>query len=267
MSDITVRKVRFEFPESLDGIFPGDDLMAETHLVAFSLTMPHLEPYLIRTYRQVLDRITDPALAEDVRAFIGQEAQHHRNHSRANDVVKRLVGNEAGSALQAIEDELEADYRRFTDTKSMRFNLTYAEGFEAMTCAWALTQFEEAAAGRGIGSGSAGMGAWQQLWAWHAAEEVEHRTVAFGVYEHLCGGYLRRSSGSLRAQVHFLRYIKRFQQVLLAALDQPTKTAVSPLVRSARYRRTFLPGYDPAPLDPGPIAALVLQMYGRPADD
>ena len=42
--------------------------------MAFSLTMPYLEPYLIRTYRSVADDITDPALAADVREFIGQEA-------------------------------------------------------------------------------------------------------------------------------------------------------------------------------------------------
>jgi uncharacterized protein len=78
MSDITVRRVKFEFPDTpdtLDDVFPGIDPVRESYLVAFSLTMPALEPYLIRTYRSVADKISDPVLAADVREFIGQEAQ------------------------------------------------------------------------------------------------------------------------------------------------------------------------------------------------
>ena len=35
--------------------------------------------------------------------------------------------------LDEFERELEDDYQRFTKTKSLRFNLAYAEGFEALT--------------------------------------------------------------------------------------------------------------------------------------
>ena len=57
--DITVRKVKFEFPDELDEVLPGNDLVRETYMVAFSLTMPYLEPYLIRTFRSAADDITD----------------------------------------------------------------------------------------------------------------------------------------------------------------------------------------------------------------
>jgi hypothetical protein len=61
--DITVRKVKFEFPDELDDVLPGNDPVRETYMVAFSLTMPYLEPYLIRTLRSVADDITDPGAA------------------------------------------------------------------------------------------------------------------------------------------------------------------------------------------------------------
>src|SRR5690554_2938164 len=104
MADITVRKVKFPFPDDLDDVLPGDDLVAESYLVAFSLTMPYLEPYLIRTYRAVLDDIRDPQLAADVGAFIGQEAQHFQNHRRINDIIKRQLGEIVAAELQAVED-------------------------------------------------------------------------------------------------------------------------------------------------------------------
>jgi uncharacterized protein len=207
--DITVRKVKFEFPDDLDEVLPGNDVVRETYMVAFSLTMPYLEPYLIRTFRAVADDITDAGLAADVREFIGQEAQHFQNHRRINEIIKRQLGPAVAAELQAVEDRLDADYRRFNTSKSRRFNLVYAEGFEAMTCAMALTSIAEAEAG----SSSIPPGPWGELWAWHLAEEMEHRTVAFDLYEHLEGSYAHRVIGSLRAQWHFQRTIDRLADV------------------------------------------------------
>jgi uncharacterized protein len=267
MSDITVRRVKFEFPDTpdtLDDVFPGIDPVRESYLVAFSLTMPALEPYLIRTYRSVADKISDPVLAADVREFIGQEAQHFQNHRRVNDVILGRLGEPVAGELRRILDDLDRDYRRFNDTRSDRANLVYAEGFEAMTCAMAMTMFEEAAAGTASVGRSGAFGPWQQLWSWHAAEEIEHRTVAFGVYEHLVGSHPYRAFGSLRAQWHFQRCIDRLQRALLRSRGLPARPHRPPWCRGEglrKYLRTFRRGYDPAALEPDPLTATVLAMF------
>ncbi len=257
--DITVRKVTFDFPDELDDVLPGADPIRETYMVAFSLTMPYLEPYLIRTFRAVADDITDAGLAADVKEFIGQEAQHFQNHRRINEIIKAQLGTSVAAELRAIEGRLDADYRRFNASKSRRFNLAYAEGFEAMTCAMALTSIAEAEAGNSTLSA----GPWGQLWAWHLAEEMEHRTVAFDLYEHLEGSYPYRVVGSLRAQAHFQRTIDRLQRVLLASQNAPVKHHAPPWLRAgrSRYLHTFKRSYDPGLLDPGPIPALILSQY------
>ncbi len=259
MHDITVRKVKFEFPDELDDILPGDDIDSETYRVGFSLTMPYLEPYLIRTYRELADDISDPELAGDVKNFIGQEAQHFQNHRRVNEMIKEQLGADIGDKLTAIEDELDADYRRFNATKSRRFNLVYAEGFEAMTCAMAIATFAEAEAGNGPGR----FGKWQELYAWHAAEEIEHRTVAFDVYEHFEGSYAYRVAGSLRAQAHFHRYVDRFQRVLLRSLGQSTRPRRPPALGTPRplYLRTFKRSYNPANIEVPALCNMVLGNY------
>ncbi len=264
MADILVRKVKFDFPDELDDVFPGDDIVAETWLAAFSLTMPTLEPYLIRVYRSIGDRITNPALAEDVRLFIAQEAQHHRNHSRINSIIKSRLGPEVAAQLQSIEDDLERDYRRYNDKKSVRFNAVYAEGFEAMTCAMVVASFERAAKGEG----SQRFGPWQQLFAWHGAEEFEHRTVAFDVYHDLVGSYPYRAFGSLRTQIHFSRYIDRLQRVLLAAHGRPRRPHLPPWMKTGwrHYLRTFSPRYDPAKLEAQPLVDMILSMYTPAAE-
>lgn len=263
MSDITVRRVSFEFPESLDDVLPGIDLIDEAYLVAFSFTMPALEPYLIRTCRAVADRITDPTLAADLQAFIGQEAQHFQNHRRVNEMVLRQLGEPAATRLRAILDELDADYRRFNTKRSDRFNLVYAEGFEAMTCAMAMSMMERAANGDGT---EGGFGTWRQLWAWHAAEEIEHRTVAFEAFEHLVGSYPYRVIGSLRAQFHFQRYIVRLQREVLATRGVRTRRFMPPWFRTddgrRRYLRTFRRSYHPGALEPNPLIGMVLSMFG-----
>ena len=251
--------MKFEFPEELDEVLPGNDLVRETYMVAFSLTMPYLEPYLIRTFRSAADDIADAGLAADVKEFIGQEAQHFQNHRRVNEMIKGQLGPTVAAELQTIEDRLDADYCRFNASKSRRFNLSYAEGFEAMTCAMALTSIAEAE----VGNGTMSSGPWGQLWMWHLAEEMEHRTVAFDLYEHLEGSYPYRVFGSLRAQAHFQRTINQLQRVLLASQGAPAKFHVPPWFAAGRgrYVDTFKPGYNPGEIDPGPIPALILSQY------
>jgi predicted metal-dependent hydrolase len=257
--DITVRKVKFEFPDELDDVMPGADPVRETYMVAFSLTMPYLEPYLIRTFRSVADDIDDAGLAADVKEFIGQEAQHFQNHRRVNEIIKGQLGPAVAADLQAIEDRLDADYRRYNASKSRRFNLAYAEGFEAMTCAMALTSIAEAEAG----TSTLSPGAWGQLWAWHLAEEMEHRTVAFDLYEHLEGSYPYRVMASLRSQWHFQRTIDQLQRVLLVSMGEPAKRHAPPWLKPgrSRYVATFKPGYDPGRIDPGPLPGMILSQY------
>jgi uncharacterized protein len=250
-SAIVVRRRRWELPDDLTDVFAGD-LREACDRVALSLALPYLEPYLIRTLRSVTDRLP-PALAADVAAFCAQEAHHHRNHARANAVVRRLLGPVTGDRLAAIEAELDADYRRFSETRSERWNVAYAEGFEAMTCAMAITSAEEAT--------SPPAGVWQQLWAWHLAEEIEHRTVTFDVYEQVGSGWAYRAVVSARAQLHIRRHLARFHRVLLAHHGMaPERPYVPRLVRRSWRRQlaTYGPGYDPAAIEPPPVVDAIL---------
>jgi hypothetical protein len=201
-------------------------------------------------------------LAEDVRNFSAQEAQHFQNHRRVNQIIKSRLDPDVAARIEGIEQQLDADYRRFGADKSQRFNLGYAEGFEAMTCAMAMSMFERAAAGEGMGSDGR-FGPWQQLWAWHAAEEIEHRTVAFNVYEHLHPGWALRAAGALRAQIHFQRYIDRFQRVLLPTQGAKARPRLPSWMSDGkrRYFGTFLPGYHPGELEVDPLVGAVLTPY------
>jgi predicted metal-dependent hydrolase len=242
MADITPRKIRFEYEDTIDFAFGDDMFGTQMQLLGLSLTMPYLEPYLIRTMKAALKEITDPQLAEDVRHFSMQEGHHYRNHATFNDVVRKQFDDETADKIRAIEAALEADYQRFTKTKSLKFNAAYAEGFEAMTCAGALSMAEQdgfAMAETLLPGG--------ELWAWHMAEEIEHRTVAFDVFEHLVGSYPYRIVFGTYAQFHYLSYIRKFANCMSTALGRklPVPRTASNRGAVRRYFRTWSPRYTP----------------------
>lgn len=262
MADITVRKIRFTFDEPID--FDVSDEMLGTILpmLGLSLTMPYLEPYLIRTMRTAIPLIGDPVLAEDTRRFSQQEGHHYRNHARFNDELRRQFDSASADRLRAIESAMEADYQRYTKQKSLRFNLAYAEGFEAMTCSSAL-----AGAEHGTFDAAANMPG-GEMWAWHMAEEIEHRTVAFNVFQHLVGSYAYRIVFGTWSQVHYLLYIRRFARCMAAALGRKLVIPRSPDSRATlrRYLHTWSPRYDPAKVDVPRVVPLLLARYSKRAD-
>lgn len=230
-------------PDDLADTFDGD-LSEACSRVAFSLVLPHLEPYLIRVYRALAPHISDERITADVEAFCGQKAQHHRGHAAANRKIRAFLGPETADRLLVVERRLAADHRRFATERSLRFQAAYIEGFEAMTCAMGMTGLEG-------GARPGSDGPWNRLWRWHLFEELEHRTVAFDVYEHVCGSYPRRVIAAARAQLHFLRALHELHGILMEHHDAPTRGFhLPPLLRQGwrRWLRTYSPRYDPGAL-------------------
>ncbi len=259
MADITVRKIRFAFDEPIDFEMEDRDLSLVLSSMGLSLTMPHLEPYLIRTMKVALKEIVEPQLAEDVRRFSQQEGHHYRNHADFNQQLRGQFAPEVGAELERIEAALEADYQRYSQAKSLRWNVGYAEGFEAMTCAGALAMAEH-------GNLDGGMMPGGEIWAWHMAEEIEHRTVAFGVFEHLDGNYFYRVLFGAWAQWHYLSYVRRFAECMARALGRKLVAPRTPMTRAAgrNYFRTWSPLYDPAKIEvPASVDALLARYSAR----
>lgn len=262
MADITVRRIRFSFDRPVDLDVSDEMLGAMLPVLGLSMTMPYLEPYLIRTMRAAEPHIRDEALAEDARRFSRQEGHHYRNHAAFNERLREAFDAPTRAALGRLEAALDADYQRYTRTASLRFNLAYAEGFEAMTCAGALAMAEHGAFDEDPLPGG-------ELWPWHMAEEIEHRTVAFQVYAHVVGSHAYRVLAGARAQVHYLRYVARFARCMARGLGRRPRRAPSPARRTAlrRYLHTWSPRYDPARVQvPAGVQAL-LDRYGRLAEE
>ena len=266
---ITVRRMPFEFPDEIDPVFVEGEPEESFAMIAGSLLLPSLEPYLIRSMRAAKASVSDPQLLEDLKRFSRQEGQHYRMHMKFNAAV-RLAGF---PKLEELERELEDDYQRFTKSKSLRFNLAYAEGFEALTMNFIKFVLEH----QGMGDLESPV---MQMFEWHFVEELEHRNVAFDVYDHVCGGYWYRLVVGIYAQWHFTRWIRKVARYMLSVSPPPQRSAEERRARRAMKRearslalrhllpgilRIYLPGYTPHALTVSPAMQAIADKYSEMA--
>ena len=196
VDEIIVRQFAFEFPDDLDPIWiPGQ--VVRSHLLnGLSLTMPYLEPYLVKTNREASEHISEPELLADMRGFNGQEACHYKCHRRLNELLKANGYPE----LAGVEARLQRSYERLSK-KSLRMRLAYSAGFECMTNGftnWFINKRTQLFAHANPHVSS--------FWLMHMIEETEHKTVAFDAYMAYSGRYLPRAFGVFHGSFHVLGY-------------------------------------------------------------
>ena len=87
LQEILVRKVQFGFPEDFKPCWnPAKPVFSQLANGAF-LLLPYMEPFIIDDIRQASKHLTDPALLEEAKAWLGQEAQHFRQYRRFNEAL------------------------------------------------------------------------------------------------------------------------------------------------------------------------------------
>jgi predicted metal-dependent hydrolase len=165
-------------------------------LNGLSLTMPYLEPFLVKTMREASEHISEPTLLSDMRGFNGQEASHYKCHRRLNELLKANGYPE----LAVVEARMEKSYKKLS-RKSLRTKLAYSAGFECMTngfTSWFINKRTQLFAHASPHVSS--------FWLMHMIEETEHKTVAFDAYMAYSGQYLPRAIGVFHGSFHVLGY-------------------------------------------------------------
>lgn len=183
-SSIVTRRVPFDFPDDINPHWtPGRPELAQIWN-GFSLTMPFLEPYLIRTMREGMKEIKDPVVLADCAAFMSQEGQHYQLHQKFNTLLKKTYPD-----LSRIEDDMRDYYARL-GKKSLTRKMAYSAGFESMTLGAARFIIGER---KSLFAGADSRVA--SFWMWHMVEETEHKTCAYDGYQAACGNYFSRVYG------------------------------------------------------------------------
>ena len=180
------RPVAFDVPADL--ALAWHPTMPELACAAnsISLLMPYVEPYLVRSIRSVVPELEEP-LRTRTQAYVRQELAHHVQHRRFNDVLTGQC-----PSLRRLEGWMRRSYGWLGRRRSRRFNVAFAAGSE--TLAFGIARWVDGNVGvlfDGADPDAAG------LYLWHLAEEVEHKTAAFDVFEATDGSRARYASATL----------------------------------------------------------------------
>lgn len=181
--DIPVRAMDFNFDDDIPTFWFADDPVRSMLLTALSATFPEGERMFMRSVRHYQNNLKDPELKKRVRAFIGQEAHHGKEHKSFNDLFIRQ-----GLPVNEIEDKIKAVLafeERVFSPKRMLAKTCALEHFTALFAETLLAHPEliEQVDDR-----------LKPLWLWHAIEESEHKSVAYDVYMEQEGDYWTRTS-------------------------------------------------------------------------
>lgn len=181
--EIPVRRMDFEFDDAIPKYWFGGDPLRTMILTALSCTFPEGERMFMRSVRRFQDGITDPALLKEVRAFIGQEAHHGKEHEAFNAFMGRK-----GVPTAFVEKYTKIGIGREESFFSPERMLAKTCALEHFTAMFAETLLEHPELIDDIDDRL------KPLWLWHAIEESEHKSVAFDVYQDQVGSYWVRSS-------------------------------------------------------------------------
>lgn len=239
---ITPRVVKFDFSNSQIHWISNDPFSSHT-FNGINLLLPAGEFWFCRVYNKALPKITDPQLKKDVQAFIRQEAIHARAHLHGQDYLKAhhydiehglKISNTLFGTLLADKpfDSFIFKHKKIEEYwLIMRVGIIAAiEHFTGAIGQWALdneTTWEKNQVDPKM----------SDLFLWHLAEEVEHRSVAFDLFHHLLehklGFYISRQV--IMAAV-FPIFLYLLVEVGISLARQDNDKDMQKLVRSNFFR-------------------------------
>ncbi len=187
---LRARRTAFDLTETPDEWIPGD--LQTTHVIdSLHIALPPGERWFCDVFRDALPLITDDELRDQVRGFIGQEATHAKAHDLGLEHLARH-GIDLRAEVAWVDRlrlglrrriaKLPAPIRRRV-LRSELAAIATIEHYTATLGSWIVTaELPEGTDPQML-----------DLLRWHGAEEMEHRAVAFDLYQHLDGSYARRA--------------------------------------------------------------------------
>lgn len=178
-SVLPARRITFEYPPDMDPMWAPHLPEFAAAANAISLGMPYAEPQFIRAVESTFDRL-DPHLRARTESYIAQEAGHYTQHGRFNELVVARY-----PAIRHVQRAL-AMNDAWVDRRSDRFRVAYAAAGE--TISYGVARWTESHLGRLMDRADPVAAT---LFCWHLAEEIEHKSSTYDVFEATDGSRLR----------------------------------------------------------------------------
>jgi len=196
---LVVRRPDIEFTADGPTVWYADNVVATAMLTAYSALFPSLERFMADELRAALPDIRDPELARAVRDFVGQESMHAHEHARS---LAGLAG--LGYRIAGLE-------RWFAwVTRCVLRPLTRHVARPICATAGSLAIFAGVEHWTAVMAEAVLRQPYPQIYSpvaalyyWHAAEEIEHKSVVADALAHLGRSYLVRIAMFLSGTLAF----------------------------------------------------------------
>lgn len=178
MSELIVRRLRIDLETPIPRHWCGGDAFRTAFFNALSMSFPAGEQIFIDAVKKSVAELPERERgrwASEVQGFIGQEATHRRIHERFN----------AQLASQGLVNHWE---QRILERRARLLEPTEPRvwaGVTAGTEHWTAIFAQHLLAHPVLLEGTEPRLA--DLWRWHSAEELEHRSTAFDLYRAIGG--------------------------------------------------------------------------------
>lgn len=221
---ITPRKVKINFHPEIPKHWLGGSAVA-THITnGVNLLFPEGERFFVRSVRHYADRLP-PEQREEARAFYQQEGSHAREHERYFEILE-AQGYEIRAFVARFRRAV-LFLERWSPPQLRLAATAAAEHFTAVMAENALTdeQMFEATSEE-----------MKQLLLWHAAEEIEHKAVAFDVLQRVAPAYGWRVGGLIIATLMLCTFWYQATRMLLRQDGFTKETANRDIEGFRRWR-------------------------------
>lgn len=201
---LIIRQLSLDLSTLMRQHWNGGDAFLTAFFNALSFSFPEGEQFFIEAVRKGAEHPDaskwTPEFRDTIKGFIGQEATHRHLHAQYNKQLEAQgLKNHWGERI--VKRKIRARRLFSQSTKSHLHELAITAGYEHFTSVLGELTLDS------IGKD----GDWlknadipvQTLWRWHAAEECEHKAVAFDMYQQLGGNHTGRIQWFVYISIHF----------------------------------------------------------------
>lgn len=191
---ITPRDVDFNITDQSPKYWFDEDPFKTHFFNAFFTTFPPGEDFFVRSVIHYRGQVRDPTLQQEITDFSTQEGHHSRCHQDHLDVLTRQ-GYTSLERENRLIDALGKWANRKYPMVSLLSTLAL-EHFTALLAHQALAEPETFS--------DPAHEDFAPLFKWHAAEEIEHKAVAYDVYMTVDGRYWPRAAAMIGSTLGLL---------------------------------------------------------------
>ena len=250
-----IRNLRFGSLAHVARHWHGGRRSVTTFFDNLSVFFPRGERFFVASVRAHQKRVSDPELLAAIRLFCGQEGVHGREHDLYNASLAAK-----GYPIAAMEARVDAILGLVERALPKRWQLSATCALEHFTALLGMLILANPALLEGADPTMAA------LWRWHAAEENEHKAVAFDVFVAAGGTYAERAGIMALASLIFWAKVFEHQARMMkvdgtlfsagegAALGRFLFVEPGGMGTLARhYLSYYRPGFHPDDIDSAPV--------------